>query len=138
MESNPCLSCGACCARFRVSFYWREADDAEGGTVPVDLTEDVTPVYRCMRGTNQPQPRCAALLGTVGEGVRCTIYEQRSSPCRDFGITVENGMISGTPEQIERCNAARATWNLPPLPAPNQSDSDHPDTFPGLPTASGF
>jgi Fe-S-cluster containining protein len=21
---NPCLSCGACCASFRVSFYWRE------------------------------------------------------------------------------------------------------------------
>ncbi|THB82127.1 YkgJ family cysteine cluster protein, partial [Pantoea allii] len=22
--SNPCVSCGACCAHFRVSFYWAE------------------------------------------------------------------------------------------------------------------
>ncbi|MEG6657786.1 YkgJ family cysteine cluster protein, partial [Pseudomonas aeruginosa] len=21
---NPCLTCGACCAHFRVSFYWGE------------------------------------------------------------------------------------------------------------------
>ncbi|HBP8873638.1 TPA: YkgJ family cysteine cluster protein, partial [Escherichia coli] len=25
---NPCMRCGACCAFFRVSFYWAEADDA--------------------------------------------------------------------------------------------------------------
>ena len=24
---NPCVTCGACCAHFRVSFYWAEADD---------------------------------------------------------------------------------------------------------------
>ncbi|EEX7666747.1 YkgJ family cysteine cluster protein, partial [Escherichia coli] len=23
---NPCMTCGACCAFFRVSFYWAEAD----------------------------------------------------------------------------------------------------------------
>ncbi|EGR9493162.1 YkgJ family cysteine cluster protein, partial [Escherichia coli] len=22
---NPCMTCGACCAFFRVSFYWAEA-----------------------------------------------------------------------------------------------------------------
>ncbi|EEC8989014.1 TPA: YkgJ family cysteine cluster protein [Escherichia coli] len=25
---NPCMTCGAYCAFFRVSFYWVEADDA--------------------------------------------------------------------------------------------------------------
>jgi hypothetical protein len=33
MSDNPCVSCGACCAHFRVSFYWAEADDAPGGIV---------------------------------------------------------------------------------------------------------
>ncbi|HDH0840599.1 TPA: YkgJ family cysteine cluster protein, partial [Klebsiella pneumoniae] len=23
-EINPCMTCGACCAYFRVSFYWAE------------------------------------------------------------------------------------------------------------------
>ncbi|EER5964904.1 YkgJ family cysteine cluster protein, partial [Escherichia coli] len=39
---NPCMTCGACCAFFRVSFYWAEADDA-GGKVPVSLTEQISP-----------------------------------------------------------------------------------------------
>ena len=51
-DHNPCMTCGACCAYFRVSFYWAEASDG-GGTVPVDLTEPLTPFLRCMRGTNQ-------------------------------------------------------------------------------------
>lgn len=28
-ELHPCLRCGACCAYFRVSFYWREAEKSE-------------------------------------------------------------------------------------------------------------
>ena len=58
-EINPCMTCGACCAYFRVSFYWAEADDA-GGLVPSALTEPLTPFLRCMSGTNQRQSRCAA------------------------------------------------------------------------------
>ncbi|ENJ4382725.1 YkgJ family cysteine cluster protein, partial [Salmonella enterica] len=38
---NPCMTCGACCAYFRVSFYWAEGDDASG-RVPASLTEPVT------------------------------------------------------------------------------------------------
>ena len=30
---NPCVSCGACCGYFRVSFYWAEAEDG-GATLP--------------------------------------------------------------------------------------------------------
>ncbi len=52
---NPCITCGACCAFFWVSFYWAEGDDA-GGTVPADLTEQVTPFLRCMTGTNNAKP----------------------------------------------------------------------------------
>ncbi|RBD00840.1 YkgJ family cysteine cluster protein, partial [Xanthomonas oryzae pv. oryzae] len=28
--AHPCLTCGACCAYFRVSFHWSEADPALG------------------------------------------------------------------------------------------------------------
>ena len=39
--SHPCLTCGACCAFFRVSFHWSEADPALGGQVPFELTESL-------------------------------------------------------------------------------------------------
>lgn len=77
-----CQQCGACCAVFRVSFYWAEADDAPGGTVPVDLTEPVGTLHRCMRGTQTKPVRCVMLQGQVGQSVACGIYEQRSSTCR--------------------------------------------------------
>ncbi|MDX5332860.1 MAG: YkgJ family cysteine cluster protein, partial [Gammaproteobacteria bacterium] len=60
---NPCVECGACCATFRVSFYWAEADDAPGGTVPADLTARLNAHRRVMQGTDQPEPRCCALEG---------------------------------------------------------------------------
>lgn len=76
-ENNPCVSCGACCAYFRVSFYWAESESG-GGTVPQDLTEQITPFMSAMKGTNQKHnTRCTALTGTVGECVSCAIYSQR-------------------------------------------------------------
>lgn len=77
-----CQRCGACCAVFRVSFYWAEADDAPGGTVPVQLTRQVSPHLRCMAGTEAAPVRCVALLGEVGRRVACGIYAQRASTCR--------------------------------------------------------
>ncbi len=74
-----CQRCGACCAVYRVSFYWAEADDAPGGTVPAEMTEAVGPLHRCMRGTAVSPVRCVALQGRVGESVGCSIYAQRSS-----------------------------------------------------------
>lgn len=109
---NPCLSCGACCASFRVSFYWAEP-------VPEALTEALTPQRACMRGTNQAAPRCTALLGTLGESVRCSIYAQRPSPCREF-------MPAWAEQQANAaCDRARLQWGLPPL-APGwwQPDDD--------------
>lgn len=82
MTSLDCQRCGACCAHFRVSFYWAEADDAPGGTVPVALTEAVSPQLRCMRGTARTPVRCVALQGEPGHAVACSIYAQRSSSCR--------------------------------------------------------
>ncbi|MGB7648286.1 MAG: YkgJ family cysteine cluster protein, partial [Pseudomonas fluorescens] len=39
-EASPCLSCGACCSHFRVSFFWGECASS-GGTVPDDLVVQI-------------------------------------------------------------------------------------------------
>ncbi|MBI1422460.1 MAG: YkgJ family cysteine cluster protein [Gammaproteobacteria bacterium] len=106
---NPCLRCGACCAYYRASFYWSEADDAPGGSVPAAMTIQVTPMERAMRGTDRSQPRCCALQGEIGQEVSCTIYPLRASPCRDF----PHSWADGQPNP--RCDAARRHWGLPPL-----------------------
>lgn len=106
MDTNPCLTCGACCAAFRVSFYWREADDAAPGGVPLALCEDLNPFYRVMRGTRCSPVRCAALQGQVGLAVRCAIYERRASVCRDFTVSWGNGKPNA------HCDAARRAYGL--------------------------
>jgi Fe-S-cluster containining protein len=111
-QHNACLHCGACCAFYRASFHWTEADDA-GGTVPLEMTEDRDVLRRAMKGTNQAPPRCVALDGDIGIAVACAIYEQRSSTCREFAVAWEGG------EANEKCDRARIAWGLPPLPPPD-------------------
>lgn len=110
-NANPCLTCGACCAHFRVSFFWGECASS-GGTVPDDLVVQVSPYHVAMRGTECKPARCVSLLGEVGGQVRCTIYEQRSSPCRDFAASWSDGQAN------PRCDAARAAHGLPLLEPP--------------------
>jgi Fe-S-cluster containining protein len=81
--SDPCQSCGICCASFRVDFAVEESQE-EGGSVPEGLVVEVNARLRRMRGTDHSPPRCAALMGTLGERVACGIYEWRPSPCREF------------------------------------------------------
>lgn len=107
--SNPCQRCGACCAFFRVSFYWSEAEPALGGSVPPKLTEALNPQRVAMRGTLCSPARCAALQGDVGHSVACAIYAQRPSPCREL----EPWDAAGRPD--EKCTRARAAHGLPPL-----------------------
>lgn len=108
---HPCLSCGACCASFRVAFYWREAEPSEHeSAVPKNLWEDITERHRCMKGTNNKHhPKCVALSGQIGEAAKCSIYNNRPSPCRDFEASFESG------EKNERCDYARAKHGLRPL-----------------------
>lgn len=115
LRKNPCISCGACCAFFRVSFYWGESEPEMGGTVPKELTEDIAPFYRCMSGTNQKKPRCIALQGEIGHTTSCSIYADRSSSCREFGVQWDDGILHLSHEDIKRCNKARKFWGLPPL-----------------------
>ena len=106
--TNPCTSCGACCASFRVDFAVEELL-SEGGQVPDGLTVRLTPSLARMRGTDHAQPRCAALSGRVGERAGCGIYEWRPSPCREFGLRAPLGLGD------EACNRARQRHGLPPL-----------------------
>lgn len=106
---HPCLSCGACCAHFRVSFHWSEAEPALGGVVPVELTEALRRHERVMRGTSQPQPRCIALDARIGEYSRCTIHPVRPSVCAAVPASWEFG------EPSAQCDKARLAHGLPPL-----------------------
>ncbi|MBF0352396.1 MAG: YkgJ family cysteine cluster protein [SAR324 cluster bacterium] len=115
MTENPCVTCGACCAFFRVSFYWAECDDSEWGTVPVDRTEVISPFHRCMKGTHKKPPYCSELKGEIGKLALCQIYEKRPSTCREFGIQWQDGYYVQSPEDLLRCNQARLSWNLPPI-----------------------
>ena len=98
-----CQQCGACCASFRVSFYWAEA--AQRG-LPDSSVEQVDRHLASMAGTNRPEPRCQSLQGELGRQVACRVYTARPSPCRE----VQPG--------DEKCNKARARHGLGPLDAP--------------------
>lgn len=97
-EPSPCTTCGACCATYRVSFYWAEAEP-----LPATLTRPLGRWYACMAGTEQPRPRCDALAGDIGGSVACTVYAQRPSPCREL-----------QPGE-DKCQRARRRHGLPPL-----------------------
>lgn len=117
---NPCLSCGACCAYYRASFYWAEGDDAPSGTVPVEKTEPMGPFRRFMIGTANPMSRCICLQGEIGNTVFCDIYDLRASVCRDFEASWINGI------QNDRCDRARKAWGLAPLEPDSHTNPDTP------------
>lgn len=101
---SACTECGACCASFRVDFSVCEMQD-EGGSVPMGLAVEVTERTWRMRGTDHASPRCAALMGRIGQHARCGIYEWRPSPCHEFQ------------EGSDACARARHRHGLPALPS---------------------
>ncbi|MBL8491822.1 MAG: YkgJ family cysteine cluster protein [Rhodocyclaceae bacterium] len=106
---NPCQSCGACCAAFRVVFAIGELDSFDGGDVPVSLADPLTPATACMRGTERQPPRCIALVGEIGHRVECAIYRQRPGPCREFAPLAALGRGG------DACDEARRRHGLRPL-----------------------
>ena len=109
-QANPCLSCGACCAQFRVSFYFGELAGQPGGWVPLELTSKVNDFRAAMKGTEKGEGRCTALRGEVGSsGIHCAIYEQRPTPCREF----VPWRTDGTPDAD--CQRLRLQRGLPAL-----------------------
>jgi Fe-S-cluster containining protein len=83
-----------------------------------------------MKGTNQKHSHCIALQGEVGQRVFCSIYDKRSTTCREFGIEWDRGVLHFNPDDLEQCMKARAAWGLPPISLeptqPNAPDSDTP------------
>lgn len=111
-NKNPCLSCGACCASYRVSFYWSEAKELglEGHHI-----EKVNGWRICMAGTNQRSPLCCSLEGVVGRQVICLVYANRPSPCRE----VQPG--------DDKCNKARIRHGLNPIDPADMSSAEAGD-----------
>ena len=109
MPDSACTRCGACCAAFRVDFH--RADLAAGETpgVPPALTVALSATLRRMLGTDGAPPRCVALEGEVGQAVRCTIYQQRPGPCRDFAPYAPLGIGD------DACDRARRRHGLSAL-----------------------
>ncbi len=109
--NHPCQSCGACCASYRVSFYWREAEPGDSEhPVPPNYWQDAGERARILKGTDDKHhPKCIALKGRIGEFVTCEIYHNRPSPCRNFQASYETGA------HVPRCDEARAKHGLKPL-----------------------
>lgn len=105
-RTNPCLSCGACCAFFLVSFPDTEADNVPGGVVSSQMCGTLADSRRFMKGTETKQPRCAALDGFIGTLVRCRIYQTRPSTCRNFRRSWESGVGNFL------CDRARAAYGF--------------------------
>jgi len=107
LENNRCLTCGACCAFYRVAFLSVEVDDHEGGKVPLAFVLSIDDTHSAMKGTHGFFKRCAALQGSVGRCVTCAIYSSRPSTCRNFlpGWDVHY--------QNDACNQARSAFGLP-------------------------
>lgn len=103
--------CGACCAYFRVSFYWAEAKKG-GGTVPDAMTEQVTPFISCMSGTNSKSPRCSACRAKSVTLFPVQFIVTAHPPAMNL-----NGQEM--PGFIIRTVIAPARYGLPPLPIDN-------------------
>ena len=121
---HPCLTCGACCAFFRVSFHWSEADPALGGQVPFELTEPLRTHERAMRGTSEKAPRCIALDADIGRYSRCTIHDRRPSVCALVPASYEFGTASA------QCDKARLAHGLPLLAPADWIDVDESEKNP--------
>lgn len=103
---HPCLTC---CAYFRVSFHWSEADSALGGQVPPALTQPLRSHELAMRGTSQARPRCIALDAEIGVRSRCSIHPVRPSVCAAVPASWDSGQPS------PQCDKARLAHGLPAL-----------------------
>lgn len=104
---SPCSSCGLCCSHFRVSFPVGEIDQQGSNiNVPITFAVKLNDFRAVMKGTEQGG-RCVALEGECGkEGVKCSIYANRPSVCREFPVWDEQGKVN------PKCNELREKHSL--------------------------
>ncbi len=129
-SDNPCLTCGACCAFYKATFHRSETASA-CGSVPDELVEDHDSFRVVMRGTRWAKPRCTALHGDIGVSVGCSIYEARSSTCREFPYAWEHG------DAHDKCDRARLAWGLAPLQARHEPSTVPLPELPGIEVHAG-
>ena len=72
------------------------------GIVPAQLTTKLTDHLACMKGTEKGGAPCIALRHTQEEGWRCSIYENRPTPCREFNILNEDGTPNPDCERLQQ------------------------------------
>ena len=82
--------------------------------MPDSMVTAINSTYVAIIGTDRKPARCNALMGDIGQGVRCTMYEKRSSSCQEFQASWANGVHN------PHCDAARAAHGLPPIDPPIQ------------------
>lgn len=102
-QGSPCTTCGACCA---YSFDWPEfSDEDELDGVPESMCDCENGRMKCVGD------RCVALVGEVGNAVKCSIYSSRPAVCRGFepGTNV--------------CGEVRRFFKLAPLGITAQADA---------------
>jgi Fe-S-cluster containining protein len=73
------------------------------------MTIKINDFFVAMKGSERHPPRCEALIGEIGRKVFCSIYDRRSSACRNFEPSWQN--LHSNP----RCDQARLAWALKPL-----------------------
>ena len=78
VQVPDCQDCGACCVYLPL---WVEVTAEEASSLKGLLVKgDVTPYAMAVTTNN----RCVGLVGLVGQSCRCSVYERRPSPCREF------------------------------------------------------
>jgi Fe-S-cluster containining protein len=105
-HNNPCFECGQCCQSLRVSFYHGEVLHHDGeqviGMVPPEFVTQLTPHMVCMKGTEAGKKPCVALGFDDELGYRCSIYEQRPSPCREFNVLNDDGSLNPQCDKLRK------------------------------------
>jgi Fe-S-cluster containining protein len=85
-----------------VSFYHGEIVGNGTGVVPGELTTKLTEHLACMKGTEKGGAPCIALRHTEDAGWRCSIYEERPSPCREFNIINDDGTLNEDCQRLQK------------------------------------
>ena len=63
--TNPCQSCGACCAAYRVSFYWAEGEGLPEAMVHCGLLDDTAYAVQRLTGTRNAQSPAQGQSGNM-------------------------------------------------------------------------
>lgn len=99
MTPYDCSTCGACCSAFIV-----DVSSFDACSIPEEFLDVDKHGYYVMAVKAKDSigcGECAAHEGELGVSSRCTIYEDRSTTCREF------------PYQDADCDRARRRVGLP-------------------------